>query len=66
MSELKPCPFCGCDVKLVEREGHDPTFGRRTWYHIEGKHTGIGGACPGEVRARGSAETAVNAWNARA
>lgn len=64
--ELKACPFCGCSVQLVERESRDELMGLRTWYHIEGKHTGIGSVCPGQVRARGSAETAITAWNTRA
>lgn len=62
---LLPCPFCGCSVHLTERKQRDELYGLRTWYHIEGKHTGIGGVCPSEVRGRGSAETAIAAWNTR-
>ena len=63
---LKPCPFCGCETKLVERPGENEYHGPRTWYLIEGKHHGIGGVCPGQVRGRGSKETAAAAWNTRA
>jgi hypothetical protein len=63
---LKPCPFCGCEVRIVARDASDEFFGERVWYHIEGCHDGVGGICPGQVRARGSAETAINAWNRRA
>jgi hypothetical protein len=64
--ELKACPFCGCSVRLVERKNRDELISWGTWYHIEGSHEGIGGVCPGQIRARGSAETAITAWNTRA
>ena len=62
---LKPCPFCGCEVRLIQREFRDEMMGWRTWHHIEGEHDGIGGTCPGQVRARGSAKTAIAAWDRR-
>lgn len=61
--ELLGCPFCGCAVDIVERECRDEFMGMRTWYYVEGKH--VGGVCPGQVRARGSRETAIAAWNTR-
>ena len=65
LAVLKPCPFCGCSVDIVEREARDGLMGLRKWFHVEGKHTGIGGVCPGQVRARSSRETAIAAWNTR-
>lgn len=62
---LLPCPFCGCAVKLAAEQRRDELYGLRTWYHIKGDHDGIGGVCPGEVRGRGSEETAITAWNTR-
>ena len=62
---LKPCPFCGCSVTLSEFKARDELMGLRTWYGLKGEHKGIGGVCPGQVSARGSAETAITAWNTR-
>jgi hypothetical protein len=64
--ELLPCPFCGCAVSLEKQTRRDEYFGSRDWWHIVGKHEGIGGVCPGQVRGRGSSETATTAWNTRA
>ena len=66
MANLKPCPFCGCEVHLETEKRRDELLGWRTWYYIKGGHKGIGGVCPGQVRGRGSAETAIAAWNTRA
>lgn len=66
LDALEPCPFCGCEVRLTERQARDEFTGWRTWYDITGEHEGIGSVCPGQVRSRGSAKTAIAAWNTRA
>ncbi len=35
MSELKPCPFCGCDVEIEKREYYN---GDKNW-RIRGWHS---------------------------
>lgn len=60
MNELKPCPFCGGDAKLVRREqkyGFYPSGGT---YYIHCKN------CLMTTQPRCKKEYVIEAWNRRA
>ena len=51
MKKLKPCPFCGSELILIER-----TYGG-TWVCCEGCYT--------ETKLYNTEEEAIEAWNRR-
>lgn len=65
--ELKPCPFCGGQVRLEKAfEQRHEMFGRRKFYGIVCRNlTNLGGSCGMQQVPTASQGAAVARWNMR-
>ncbi|EFT5156534.1 restriction alleviation protein, Lar family [Salmonella enterica] len=58
MSEIKPCPFCGCKADWVNQQFKEFNFGGH-------QIACINQACQASGRYSGQQEKALKAWNQR-
>ena len=68
MKELKPCPFCGCEVEAVD--SHFAPWVRSGYFGIIGNHSEECVfnllSCKFFYESYDSKEEAIKAWNRRA
>jgi hypothetical protein len=64
---LKPCPFCGGEVKLERAHTmRDAIYGERQFWGIVCRNTSnLGGSCCMEQMPSASKEAAIGRWNMR-